>query len=301
VCEDNAIQGELASNAPEIPLLAAPLYLKRKRLPCTAKALYIYTMKQTATYLLTCCIMALAMHATVARAATTKVVVRAKAKDAKFIGTSMGGAFIVIKAVATGNILAQGYTKGSTGNTGLIMKTPHSRYTSIVADGTAYFEADIDINLPVFVTIQAHSTAGGNMVMASTQVWLLPGKHLNGEGIILEIPGFAIDILSPQRHQFLSAQQQGREVTITANIVMMCGCTISKGGLWDGNQMQVEALVQHNGKTINTVPLAMGNTVNTFTAATTLHENGPYQIIVTAFDPKTKNTGAAQCTFIMND
>ena len=253
-------------------------------------------MKQPITIILALCLLA-----GICQAENTRLVVRAKAKDAKFIGTSMGGAFIVVKEVATGAILAQGRTQGSTGNTGLIMKTPQQRYQSIVAEGTALFETTLDINEPTFIVIEAHSTAGSHMVVASTQLWLLPGKHIDGDGITLEIPGFAIDILSPQRHQFISAQQKGREVTITANVVMMCGCTISQGGLWDGNNMQVEAMIQHQGKTINTVPLALGNQVNTFTATATLNENGPYQIIITAFDPKTKNTGAAKSTFIMND
>ena len=55
---------------------------------------------------------------------STKIIVRAKAKDAKFIGSSVGSAMIIIRNAETNEILAKGKTIGSTGNTSLIMKTP---------------------------------------------------------------------------------------------------------------------------------------------------------------------------------
>ena len=53
----------------------------------------------------------------------TSITVRAKAVDAKFIGSSMGGAMIVIKDALTDSIMASGKTRGSTGDTKLIMKS----------------------------------------------------------------------------------------------------------------------------------------------------------------------------------
>ena len=53
-------------------------------------------------------------------ATETHIIVRAKAKDAKFIGSSLGGAYVIIKNKMTGEILAKGKTQGSTGNTDLI-------------------------------------------------------------------------------------------------------------------------------------------------------------------------------------
>lgn len=50
------------------------------------------------------------------QAQPTKITVRAKAKDAKFIGTSVGGALILIRNADTGELLASGRTEGSTGN-----------------------------------------------------------------------------------------------------------------------------------------------------------------------------------------
>ena len=45
-------------------------------------------------------------------AVPTTVTVRAKSKDAKFIGSHMGGALVVIRDAETGEVLAQGLTRG---------------------------------------------------------------------------------------------------------------------------------------------------------------------------------------------
>src|SRR3984893_9431255 len=69
----------------------------------------------------------------------TKVMIRAIARDAKVIGTHVGGARITVKDVSTGEILAQGMQQGGTGDTDLIMKKPRTRgmsvYNSAAASG----------------------------------------------------------------------------------------------------------------------------------------------------------------------
>jgi hypothetical protein len=72
-------------------------------------------------------------------ATETKVMVRAKAKDAKFIGSSLGGAHVIVRNKLNQRILAEGKTTGSTGNTDLIMKTPKVRGNSIADDQTGGF------------------------------------------------------------------------------------------------------------------------------------------------------------------
>jgi len=51
----------------------------------------------------------------------TDITVRVISRDAKFIGSSMGGVRITNRDADTGEILAQGMTKGGTGNTNRIM------------------------------------------------------------------------------------------------------------------------------------------------------------------------------------
>ncbi len=226
----------------------------------------------------------------------TKIIVRTKAKDAKFIGTSMGGSMIIIRDAMTNEVLAKGVTEGGTGNTELLMTTPKERYTEIT-EGAASFETSISLQKPLFVTIEAISPVNHEeaRVVSQTQVWLVPGKHMDGEGIILEIPGFVVDGLFPQTHQGFSIEKD-KIVALKANIVMMCGCTISEGGTWDSETMEVEAAIYVNGDYWKTIPMTIAGE-NTFTATLTLEKTGSHEAIITAYHPISKNTGVDQLNF----
>ena len=60
----------------------------------------------------------------VSEAVQTRLVIRAHSKDAKFVGTSMGGARIVVTDSQTGKVIAEGLTEGGTGDTQKIMIEP---------------------------------------------------------------------------------------------------------------------------------------------------------------------------------
>ncbi|MGK7395880.1 MAG: hypothetical protein ACNS62_14975 [Candidatus Cyclobacteriaceae bacterium M3_2C_046] len=223
---------------------------------------------------------------------TTRVIVRAKAKDAKFIGTSIGGALIIIRDNLTGEILAKGKTTGSTGNTDRIMRQPLERFDQLADDQTAKFEALIDLEAPILVDIEAYSPLNNAQanIQASTQVWLIPGKDMTGDGIVLEIPGFMVNLITPQAHQAVTAQQ---EFEVKANVVMMCGCTVTDGGLWNANQFEVAALIRQQGKTEQSQSLSL-TANNTFSGFITLPETGSYEIFIYAYHPETLNTGVDQ-------
>jgi hypothetical protein len=148
-------------------------------------------------------------EAVLGQAQETKLVVRAKAKDAKFIGSSMGGAFVVVKHAETGEILAKGKTAGSTGDTQQIMNTPKTRDLQLSTQGAAKFETTLQLDEPTFVTIEATApyAQAQSHVTSSTQLWMIPGKDITGDGVLLEIPGFAVDVLSPQAHEVTSQKK----------------------------------------------------------------------------------------------
>lgn len=228
----------------------------------------------------------------------TTVIIRAQAKDAKFIGSSIGGALVVIKEERTGQVLAEGYTEGSTGNTEIIMQNPISRGMLLSNDNTAAFKATIDINRPTFVTIEVYAPVSKRQatVLSSTQLWLLPGKDILGDGIIVEIPGFVVDILSPQTHE--SIVEKDKNVKIQANIVMMCGCPITEGGIWNASDYEIQAIVYKDGAESQKIPLQAENKASTFSSSISL-EKGNYEIIVYAFDQETGNTGLDKVNIIV--
>ena len=159
----------------------------------------------------------------ISSAVPTTVTVRAKSKDAKFIGSSMGGALVVIRDAEDGEILAKGLTTGGTGDTQRIMVEPAKRGVTVSDASTAKFEATLDISEPKFVTIEVSGPMGQKQSIAksTTQVWLLPGKNIAGDGIMVEVPGFSVGLLSPKAHETFKLSGEGIIVPVRANIVMM--------------------------------------------------------------------------------
>lgn len=231
----------------------------------------------------------------------TKIIVRAKAKDAKFIGSSLGGAYVIVRNKTNNSILAEGKTSGSTGNTDLIMKFPKERNTVITDDATAKFTASIDIEEPTFVSIEVHSPYNNKQAqtLVSTEIWLIPGKDILGDGIILEIPGFIIDILKPRTHQYIALKSiSDKPFQIQANIVMMCGCIIEKGGIWDSDKIETKAIINKDGKLLHEVNLKLVST-NLLEGDLLISQPGNYQITVYAYDSKTGNTGIDKVNYVV--
>lgn len=233
-----------------------------------------------------------------AAAVPTSLLVRAKAKDAKFIGSSIGGARIIVREALSGKILADGFTEGSTGNTQKIMQEPHSRH-QLLSDGqTAGFTATLDLDEPVFVTVEGYAPwqQPQARVKVETQLWLIPGKDITGDGLILEFPGFVVNVLSPQTHERISS---GTPVPVTANIVLMCGCPIAEGGIWNASEYEVAAFVEKDGKKLETLPLQISDKASTFKGLLNTRTPGLYQLTVYAYDPETGNTGVSTTNFIV--
>jgi hypothetical protein len=158
-----------------------------------------------------------------ARAVETRVMVRARTKDAKFIGSSMGGALVVIRTADTGVVLATGTTTGGTGDTKRIMVEPHARGAAWTDAATAGFEAVLDLAEPTFVTIEVTGPMGQRQsaARATVQTWLLPGRHVSGDGIMVEIPGFAVNVAAPRPHDTVARAGGLARVPIAATVVMM--------------------------------------------------------------------------------
>lgn len=155
-----------------------------------------------------------------AAAEETAVTVRVLSRDAKFVGSSMGGARVTIRDAETGTLLAEGVTAGSTGDTERIMVTPRERGAALATPGAAAFEAVLDLDRPTLVEIAATGPLAQRQaaVSASTTRWLLPGKHLTaGDGVLLELAGFAVDVLAPPAHSVVADQ----EVEVRINLVLL--------------------------------------------------------------------------------
>lgn len=205
-------------------------------------------------------------------AVTTRVVVRAVARDAKVVGSGVGGALIRIVDAESGDLLAEGRQEGGTGDTDLIMG-PHARGKTIYdTEGTAGFLAELRLSEPTVVNISALGPLGYPQAIRSTtkQLLLIPGHDIDGDGVILELHGFIVEILSPQ-----PLAPVGSAVEVTARVRMMCGCTIEPGGLWDADDKEVVARLKADGEVVSEARLRFAGRISTFEGSVPVPDTAP--------------------------
>jgi len=234
------------------------------------------------------------------RAEPTHLEVRVLSKGAKFVGTSMGGVLITIRDADTGELLAEGATAGSTGDTDRIMKTPQTRHASVATQDAAVFRTTLELARPRRLEVSALGPLAQRQAAnrVTSTMWVVPGKHVvGGDGWLLELPGFVVDVLAPAAHVRL--QGAPRTVAIRANVVMMCGCPIEPGGLWDADRFEVRAVASRGGAKVRDVAMRYAGEASQFEADLADLEPGTYEVLVYAHDPANGNTGLDRTTFMV--
>lgn len=242
-------------------------------------------------------VIASALSCASAFAEPTDIVVRAISRDAKFIGDSMGGVHIILRDARSGTILAEGVTSGGTGDTKRLTETAKRR-EALATPEAAAFRATIDIDQPRLVQLEAHGPLAQpqSAVTVTSQQWILPGKHIReGNGWMVEMPGFVVDILDPPTASTFKLPTA--DIKLRANVVMMCGCPTSPGGLWDSNRFQITAMIQLDGKALPESPLTYTGTTSQYELAFRPDKAGVYNVVVQAYDSTTGNAGVDRTTF----
>jgi hypothetical protein len=232
----------------------------------------------------------------VARAEPTEIVVRVMAKDGKFVGTSMGGAQVVLRDADSGEILAQGLTAGGTGSTPRIMTVPHTPRDMLSDPDAAKYSVTLDLARPRRTTLTATGPMNPReaaMTVSSTQ-WVVPGKSLNGgDGWVIELRGLAVSLIDALPGE-VRMGGAAKVIPLRAKLTLMCGCPMEAGGMWDANKIEVAAIVERDGRASPAVPLAYAGQPNTFAGGIELKEAGEYVVDVFAYDPANGNTGVSR-------
>lgn len=260
-------------------------------------------MQNTLRFIFTilACLTLVASAGSRVHAEPTEITVRVLAKGAKFVGTSMGGAQVVIREADTGRILSEGITKGSTGDTRHIMIEASRRNTPLSTPGSASFTTSLDLDSPTLLEISALGPLGQRQAANKALVtqWVIPGRHLTGgDGVLLELPGFVVDILAPPTHIVLRGTP--RKVLLKANVVAMCGCPYEPGGLWDSDRIEVRALLVHDGSSMDSIPLVYVGKTSEFQGLLEVTDPGLYEAVVYAYDPANGNTGLDRAHFTVS-
>jgi hypothetical protein len=227
-------------------------------------------------------------------ATETNVMVRAKANDAKYIGTSVGGVKVVVEDAETGEILDQGWINGDTGSTTALIKDPISRGQVLTDDTTAGFLAKVDITSPRLLRFILIGPYGFRQSLQEATVtsWVIPGKDILGDGITVNMPGFIVDAWT--------SVIEGGHVDIFTKAAMLCGCPIYPDGPWDPSNYEVTAILMKNEVKVGEVKLDFTGPVGMFSGKTTLTKPGHYKAIVYLFDKTTGNVGVDRTMFEIN-
>lgn len=222
--------------------------------------------------------------------AETPVTIRVRAHDAKFIGSGVGGMNVIVEDADTGAVLASGSLAGGTGDTERLMKRPAARGASLADANTAAFVARLPLETPTRVRIRLVGPLQQPEAMQelSATTWVVPGRPISGDGIVFNLPGL---IVSPKP----AVVKQGRLV-LAADVVLMCGCPITRDGLWDSDDYEVRAVVARDGSSVAEQRLAFTGEPNRFAADIPLSGAGRYTVLVWAHNAATGNTGVARFT-----
>ncbi len=126
--------------------------------------------------------------------------VRVVSCDAKVIGSLVGGCRVTVRHAISGDVLARGLHRGGSGDTDRIMNQPHVRGDLVYGtEGTAScrFEFPLDQPIPVEVIAEGPLAFPQALQRASTTTWLIPGEHVEGEGLLLQLQGFIVEVMKP--------------------------------------------------------------------------------------------------------
>lgn len=236
-------------------------------------------------------IITLMMVSLSAIAADTQIMVRAKAVDSKFIGTSVGGIRVIVEDAETAEILDQGWINGGTGDTAVLMENPIKRGEPLTNDKTAGFLANVKIDAPRLLRFKLIGPYGYQQAYqeASVTSWVVPGKDILGDGIVITMTGFIVDA-------WTRVLEDG-QVDIYTKASLLCGCPITRDGLWQADNYEAKAIIMRDDENIDEVTLDFTGPTGMFSGKTRITEPGHYKAVVYLYDAKTGNVGVDRSMF----
>ncbi|MEQ1689878.1 MAG: hypothetical protein ABMA00_01225, partial [Gemmatimonas sp.] len=162
--------------------------------------------------------------------------------------------------------------------------------TTFIAPDGARYEATVAISAPTMVEITAEGPLGypDQLTRASKQLLLLPGRDVRGDGIILELHGFIIDLMSPDTTQALPAAA----LSVRARVRMLCSCPTQPGGMWEVRD--VTARLVRDNVVVREVTLSYGGEQSLYVGQLAPVDPGVYVLEVIAASPGTATFGVVR-------
>ena len=227
---------------------------------------------------------------TAARGEETALRILVRADDAKFIGSGVDGLYVTVRNTDSGQLLGSGRIEGGTGDTPALMSEPQRRGHSVVTDDAASLALTLDLDRPTRVTVDVtgpQASAQGRQQL-TTSLWLLPGQDRATRPLVLHLNGLLVD---------LAALESGPDtLAVTAEVAMLCGCTISKDGPWRADDYRVRAVVYQEGERIAEAPLAFTGETSRYAVTLPRPEGNGLVLELQALQLSTGNAGVHRTT-----
>jgi len=217
----------------------------------------------------------------------TRIDVHVVARDAKLVGSAVGGAQVTIRDAETGEVMAEGVHEGGTGDTGLIMGARERNADVFTTPGAAGYSAELALEAPRMITVEAAGPLDFPQARtsASTTLLVVPGEGVTGDGVVLELWGYIVEILGTP-----AASPSGSGLDVRARVRMLCSCPTQPGGLWDAPAVRAQ-LMAPDGTIVAETALEYEGGDSTYGGSLTLPGTGEYELEVRAVSAETGNTG----------
>lgn len=169
----------------------------------------------------------------------TTVLVRVVAQGAMVLGREVGGARVTMTDITSGRVLATGLQQGEAGDQNQIMRTPHMMEEPIYSSRpSAAFTTTVELQKPTLVDISAEGPLAypASLQKTSKTILLIPGQDLTGDGIVLHLSGYLVQIEQPRSRDPLIAKA---DVKLRASVRTLSGSLVRPHGDWDSRKIRI--------------------------------------------------------------
>jgi hypothetical protein len=194
----------------------------------------------------------------------TTILVRVVAHGAMVLGREVGGARVTITDLETKQVLARGIQQGEAGDQNQIMRTPHLMEEPVYsARPAAAFTTTLALQRPTLVEVAAEGPLAypDSMRRTAMTVLLIPGQDLSGDGIVLHLNGYIVQIEHPKAGEPLIAKD---DVSLKASVRTLSGTLVRPHGDWDSRKIRIYGELLIGERIIERLQLFYSNETGTF-------------------------------------
>jgi len=194
----------------------------------------------------------------------TTILVRVVAHGAMVLGRDVGGARVSITDVETKQLLATGIQEGEAGDQNQIMRTPHLMEEAVYSSRpSAAFKTTLELRRPTLVEVAAEGPLAypASMRRTAKTVLLIPGQDLTGDGIVLHLNGYIVQIEHPKAGEPLVAKE---DVKLQASVRTLSGTLVRPHGDWDSRKIKIYGELLIGDRIVERLQMFYSNDTGTF-------------------------------------